>query len=109
MITRLTQWHPREGLSRDEALRYWTEQHAKLVLDVPGLRGYVQNVCTLAPDGSEPPYAGLGEVWFESVQAAEDASGSAEWAAVIEDARTFMDFSRLVVAWAEEVRVLPAA
>ena len=77
MVKRLTQWHPREGLGRDEAFRYWTEQHAKLLTDVPGLRGYVQNVCTLAPDGSEPPYAGLGEVWFDSVQAAEVA-GSAE-------------------------------
>ena len=109
MVKRLTHWHPREGLSREEALRYWTEQHAKLLVDVPGLRGYIQNVCTPAPDGSEPPYAGLGEVLFDSVQAAEDASGSAEWAAVIEDARTFMDFSRLVVAWAEEVCVLPPA
>ena len=109
MVKRLTQWHPREGLSHDDALRYWTEQHAKLLVDVPGLRGYVQNVCTLAPDGSDPPYSGLGEVWFDSVQAAEEASGSAEWAAVIEDARTFMDFSRLVVAWAEEVPVVPPA
>ena len=45
-------------------------------------------------------------MWFDSVQAAEVA-GSAEWATVIEDARGFMDFSRLVVAWAEEVSVLP--
>ena len=34
MVKRLTQWHPREGLGRDEALRYWTEQHAKLLTDV---------------------------------------------------------------------------
>jgi EthD domain-containing protein len=48
-IDRLTQWHPREGLSRDDALRYWTEQHAKLLVDVPGLRGYVQPICSASP------------------------------------------------------------
>ena len=106
MVKRLTEWHPREGLSRDEALRYWTGQHAKLVVDVPGLRRYVQSVLSLQMAASHR-MQGLGEVWFDSVQAAGDASESAEWAAVIEDARTFMDFSRLVVAWAEEVRVLP--
>ena len=105
MVKRLTEWHPREGLSRDEALRYWTEQHAKLVVDVRDFGGMSKTSYSLQMAASHR-MPGLGEVWFDSVQAAGDAE-SAEWAAVIEDARTFMDFSRLVVAWAEEVRVLP--
>jgi hypothetical protein len=34
--------------------------------------------------------------------------GSDEWAAVIEDARGFMDFERLTVAWTEARVVVPA-
>ena len=103
MVKRLTQWHPREGLGRDEALRYWTEQHAKLLTDAGTSRIRPKRLHPRSRREVTPPYAGLGEVWFDSVQAAEVAAGSAEWATVIEDARGFMDFSRLVVAWAEEV------
>jgi uncharacterized protein (TIGR02118 family) len=63
VIKRLTQWNNRKEMSREDALRYWRDQHVRLVEKVPGLRGYVQNLCTVGPDGAEPPYAGLGEVW----------------------------------------------
>ena len=58
-----------------------------LVRDVPGVRRYVQNVCRPGPDGSEPPYAGLGELWFETFEDAAAALDSPEWRAVIDDAR----------------------
>jgi uncharacterized protein (TIGR02118 family) len=106
MIKRLTQWQPREGLTREAALRYWRDEHAPLLEAVPGVVKYVQNHCTVAPDGAEPPYAGLGEVWFESRQAAEDAATTNEWESVLEDAATFMDMTRVVAAWADEHVVL---
>lgn len=102
MIKRLTLWHARPDVAREEALRYWYTEHAALVRRVPGLRRYVQNHCVKSPDADEPPYAGLGEVWFESIRAAEEAGASPEWAAVLEDAATFMDMHRIVAAWAEE-------
>jgi len=91
VVERLTEWHARPGLDRQQAVRYWTEQHARLVERVPRLEAYVQHVAVVAPDGSEPPYAGLGEARFRSFEDAARGTESAEWAAVLEDARTFMD------------------
>ena len=107
MIERLTQWHALPGVEREEAVRHWTEEHARLVARVPHLAGYVQNVAVAGSDGSAPPYEGLGVARFASLEDAARAAESPEWAAVIEDARTFMDFDRLVVAWAEARVVVP--
>lgn len=107
MVRRLTQWHARPGLAREEAVRYWTHEHARLVERVPHLQGYVQHVAVVTPDGSEPPYAGLGGAVRE-LRGGRARDGSDEWAAVIEDARGFMDFERLTVAWTEARVVVPA-
>jgi uncharacterized protein (TIGR02118 family) len=101
-IKRLTQWRPRAGLRQNEALRYWREEHARLVENVPRVERYVQNRCLVGPDGAEPPYAGLGELWFADFAAAEAALATPEWKAVIEDASTFMDLDRVSAVWAEE-------
>ena len=106
MIKRLTMWHAREGVSRDEALRHWSHEHAELVRQVPGLRRYVQDHCIDSPEGGAIPYAGLGEVWFDDFEAAASATSTAEWAAVITDAMTFMDLERIVAAWATEHEII---
>jgi len=100
VYVRLTQWQPRVGLGREEALGAW-ERHAELVERVPGLRRYVQHHAVDAPDGSEPPYAGLGEAWFDDLAAARVALASPEWAAVLADAGGFMALDGVVAAWAE--------
>jgi uncharacterized protein (TIGR02118 family) len=107
MIKRLTMWHLRPGTSRDEAFHHWRNEHADLVRQVPGLRGYVQNQCVESPEGGQVPYAGLGEVWFDSFEAAAEASKTREWSAVIADADMFMDLSTVVAAWAEENEIIP--
>jgi uncharacterized protein (TIGR02118 family) len=102
MIKRLTQWQARPGQDRNMAVSHWTGEHARLVTKVPHLLGYVQNVGLPGPGSVDPPYAGLGEAWFATFDDARLATDSPEWAAVIEDARTFMDFDCLVVAWVRE-------
>lgn len=106
MIKRLTIWHAKEGISREEALRHWRDEHAELVRAVPGLRGYVQNHSTESPEGGGLPFTGLGEVWFDSFDSAATATESPEWSAVISDAATFMDLDTVVAAWAEEHRIV---
>ena len=86
MIKRLTQWQPRPGVEGETAIRHWTGDHVRLVERVPSLRGYVQDVAVVGPDGVEPPYAGVGEAWFATSDEAQAATRSPEWAAVIEDA-----------------------
>lgn len=102
MVKRMTQWHPREGIDETEALRYWKDEHARLVERVPGVRRYVQNRCITGPREAERPYAGLGEVWFDTLEDAERGLASPEWNAVIEDASTFMDLERVTAAWVEQ-------
>ena len=102
MIKRLTQWTQRPELTREEALRHWKEDHARLVVRMPGVVRYVQNVCVAGPEGVEPPYAGLGEVWFETLDSAQAALASSEWKSVLDDAATFMDMGAISAAWASE-------
>lgn len=56
----------------------------------------------VGPDGSEPPYVGVGELWFEGIETAKTALVTPEWRAVIEDASTFMDLDHVTAVWAEE-------
>ncbi len=107
MFKRLTQWQARPGLDREAAVGHWTGEHVRLVAQVPHLLGYVQDISVPGLDGAEPPYAGMGETWFATLEDAHLATNSPEWAAVIDDARTFMDFDRLVVAWVQENVRLP--
>ena len=74
MIKRITVVQARPGIDRSDALHYWKEFHAPLVARVPGLRRYVQNHCVEGLPGSdEAPFLGVGEVWFDSQEAAETA------------------------------------
>lgn len=107
MIKRLTMWHARSGVSREEALRHWRTGHAELVRQVPGIRRYVQDHCVPSPEGGDIPYTGLGEVWFDDFNAAATATATEEWRAVIDDAATFMDLARIVAAWADEYEIFP--
>ncbi len=106
MIKRLTQWQAQSEQDLERAIRHWTNEHVELVLKVPHLLGYVQDVALPTPDAADPPYAGVGEAWFASFEDAQLATATREWADVIDDARTFMDFDRLVIAWADENVVL---
>lgn len=104
MIKRLAVVQARDGMNRNDALTYWRESHAPLVVKVPGITKYVQNHCTDgAAFGSEPPFLGIGEVWFGTRDDAERALASPEWQAVLDDARTFMELSRVVAGWVEVV------
>lgn len=105
-MKRLTRWRERPGVHRDEALRHWQTAHAALVARVPGVSQYVQGICLAGPDRSEPPWAGVGEVRFADVDAAESALASSEWRAVMEDAAEFMDLEHVSAVWVEERTVL---
>jgi len=102
VIKRLTMWQARPEVPREEAVHHWLSGHLPLVVAVPGVRRYVQNRCVQVPGGDEPPYAGLGEVWFDSLEAAVASQETPQWQAVVADAATFMDLHRLTIAWAEE-------
>ncbi len=65
------------------------------------------NHCTEGAQGHpEPPFLGVGEVWFASRKEADQTAATPEWKAAMVDAATFMDLDRVVAGWAEEHQIV---
>jgi uncharacterized protein (TIGR02118 family) len=54
------------GLSRNEFLQYWEQEHARYVRALPGVRRYRQNHAI--EHRMDWPYDGAAEVWFDDVR-----------------------------------------
>ena len=65
----------KEGLEFEEFRRLWCEEHPELVLAMPGVRRYAQN---LAYKGGarDWPMDGIAEVWFDDKDAVNAAFAS---------------------------------
>ena len=70
----------KEGLDFEGFRRLWCEEHPALVLKMPGVRRYQQN---LAYQGVSRDWAidGIAEVWFDDHAAVKTAFASPEGAA----------------------------
>jgi uncharacterized protein (TIGR02118 family) len=90
--------YERAGLARDEALRYWQDNHGPIAAKVPGLRKYVQSHAIAAPAG-EPPFLGIAEMVFDDEASFNAAAQSSEFAAVLEDVVNFADPDRVPTAF----------
>ena len=95
----------RNDMSREEALRYWREVHGPIASKIPGLRKYVQNHATAAPEG-DLQFGGIAELWFDSSDALQAALASPEWAATIADASNFLAMENSWPALVDEVSVV---
>lgn len=85
--------HRRADQSREQCYEHWAgQQHTSIVKSVPGLRRWVQNRVSTTSD--ESPCDGIGELWFDSPAALEQALGSQEMVAAAEDAKRFLDMER---------------
>jgi uncharacterized protein (TIGR02118 family) len=96
----------RGDLSQEEFRSYWREQHAPLLVQLPGLRRLVFNYALPGMDGTAPEYDGISEDWFESAEAMQAASGSPAGQAVFADAPNFLDMGRLRMFVVEEDEVV---
>jgi len=108
----------RPEMSRAEFVRYWKEDHAKVMAEVSGLMGVRRNVhnyaITTAIDeqlrkgrGTEmDDYDGIAETWFDSLEALTAATSSEEGRRaaqlLAEDEARFIDFSRSKIFFVEE-------
>ena len=100
----------KQGLTHEESLAQWKgDQHTSIVRMVPGLKRWIQNHAITVP--SESAADGIGELWFDSPAAMEQAMNSPQMASAVEDAKRFLDMERtyaLVVdektVFGEEVR-----
>jgi uncharacterized protein (TIGR02118 family) len=65
----------KDGLEFEEFRRLWCEEHPELVLAMPGVRKYTQNLAYKG--GSRDwPMDGIAEVWFDNKGAVSAAFGS---------------------------------
>lgn len=95
----------RADLSHDQALAEWRgPQHIAIVRKVPGLKQWVQN------HGVEVPHEraadGIGELWFDSLDAMQQAMRSPQMAAAVEDAKRFLDMERTYALVVHEETVM---
>jgi uncharacterized protein (TIGR02118 family) len=98
------------GVDKDEARRYWREEHGRMLGRIPGLQRCVQNYIVEAmPIGEERagplPVDGYIAHWYADRAALETAMNSPEWAAVVADSESFIDVSTALMGPVEE-RVL---
>jgi uncharacterized protein (TIGR02118 family) len=114
----------REGMTREEFQRYWSEEHAQLVKRHAGVLRVRRYVQTHARDtdlddalagsrGSEPrQYDGVAELWWDSiddlVQAATSEEGQTAQQALLEDERRFIDVANSPIWLGEEIAVIGA-
>src|SRR5207249_1353232 len=75
VIKRISLVRRKEGMSREEFLAHWMGPHAEIVRRLPGLRGLRFGVVQRwSPE--EAAWDGVGELWFDSIEAADAAFAS---------------------------------
>jgi len=92
----------RKDMSREEALRYWRETHGPIASKIPGLKKYVQDQATAAPEG-DLQFDGIAELWFDSEEALQSAMASPEWRATIADVPNFAVLEKSWAALVDEI------
>jgi uncharacterized protein (TIGR02118 family) len=112
----------REGITRADFQRYWSEQHAELVkrhAELLGIRRYVQthardtaldDALASSRGGEARQYDGVAELWWDDidalVQATSSEDGQAAQQALLEDERRFIDTANSPIWLGEEIVVL---
>lgn len=96
--------HKKEGMGRDEFLRYWRDVHAPLVVPMPGLRRYVISVAVQLQGSSEAPrFDGVAELWFDDGEAVKTAFASPQGQKVQNDAANFCEYE---ICLTEEISIV---
>lgn len=102
MITMIVFVRRKSGLSHDEFSRYWFERHGPLVKSIPEfmrhVRKYIQyhrapgQAATGSLFGDIPDYDGVGEIWFDSREAMNEAFREPRYLEIIKpDELRFID------------------
>jgi uncharacterized protein (TIGR02118 family) len=95
----------RDGMSQEAFARYARDRHFPVVTKLPGLRRLVFNHVLPDLNGPPPAYDAVAEDWFDDLAAMGAAFASPEGQAVIADAASFLDMTRLQVLAVKEEEV----
>src|SRR4029450_7553643 len=86
MIKRISFIRRKQGMSEDEFFEHWTGTHADIVRQMPGVRGLrFGRVRSWNPE--EARWDGVGELWFDSVEAALAAFATERFASMLTEGR----------------------
>ena len=83
------------GMSDEEFRRYWIETHGPVAARIPGLRRLVISPAVRAWRGE--PFDGIVELWFDDMEALEEAFSSTEAEKGREDISNFIERSSMFV------------
>ncbi|GAC1360766.1 MAG: hypothetical protein PVS3B3_29000 [Ktedonobacteraceae bacterium] len=87
--------HRRADVTREQMGEQWSgKQHTSILSKVPGVTRLVQNHITSALAPGEPICDGVGELWFASDEAMQQALSSPEMGAVFQDGQRFLDLEK---------------
>lgn len=104
MIKRVSLVRRLPTLSHEEFVAHWTGPHVDIVRELPGVRGLRLNVVRSWTPG-EAAWDGVGEVWFDSVAAAEEAFRTEPYATrLAEDRKLFLGAAQ--TAFVEELTIV---
>ena len=78
--------HPEDPDAFEE---YYASTHVPLVHEIPNLQRFEAARIVATPDGGEPPYYRIGELYFEDVEQMQAGLGSEEGQAVTADFQNF--------------------
>jgi uncharacterized protein (TIGR02118 family) len=86
MVKRVSLVRRRSGMTRDEFVAHWSGPHVEIVRQMPGVLGLRLGVVeSWTP--AEAAWDGIGEIWFESVEAAALAFAAEPYASKLADDR----------------------
>ena len=90
MIKRISFIRRKQGMSEDDFFAHWTGTHADIVRQMPGVRGLrFGRVQSWNPEDAR--WDGVGELWFDSVEAALKAFATEPFASMlVEDRKKFI-------------------
>ncbi len=90
MIKRISLLKRKGGLTHEEFVRHWLDVHGPLARKVPGIRRYVQSHIlseSVRADiaAVDVEIDGIAELWYDSVEAMERSTATAEAQALYAD------------------------
>lgn len=81
----------KEGVSHEEFVEWWLDDHAPLAARLPGVRKYAT---TVANDPDRAGYDGVLELYFDDTSAMAEAFDSDIGAEVMADAADYIDLEQ---------------
>jgi uncharacterized protein (TIGR02118 family) len=76
---------------------HYANTHAPLVAKMPNMKRFEASRVVGTPDGGEPPYYRIAELWFDDAEALQAAMGSDEGRATVADIPNFASGGATVV------------